>query len=314
MNLKYEYIEGDMPVNLKFPAHWALYNHPDYLNIWPELPYISFYAIEKTKYQIAGSIHFQIIEDKAISLMTSPFGSLTFSGKMTSEDALKFIQFIEKTLKNRQVREIMITHYPYYYDPAHAGHVISSFGLSNFRITTVDVNHFIEISDRPFHEKIHTMEARRLKKCERAGFFFKEHANTDAELLFNKIRSFRTARKIPLNIMLKTLEKLVLKFPDKYKFFSVSNKDKIIAASICVKVNHSIFYHFLPAHDDSFNRFSPAVQLMQGIYNYAISKNYLYIDLGISSEEGTPQKGLIAFKERLGAIPASRFSIKKVIR
>jgi lipid II:glycine glycyltransferase (peptidoglycan interpeptide bridge formation enzyme) len=90
-------------------------------------------------------------------------------------------------------------------------------------------------------------------------------------------------------------------------------KNEMVAATVCVKVKDSILYNFLPAHDSLYNMYSPMVFLMEKIYQYTSENKIKYIDLGVSSINNNPQKGLIRFKERLGSKSVSKLTFLKEI-
>jgi hypothetical protein len=314
LNTKFEFSTGKVIPILKYQGDHHLFNSLAYLEIWPEIPVHSFYIIDKSSQGLAGYARFQVLGKVAISQYKAPFGSLTLSKRIDFGTLSDFLAFITDYFRNIGIREIIIKNYPGFYNPDSSNLVISALGLNGFKVSAIDINHFIEITDIDFASIIHPMEARNLSKCKKAGFKFNRHQNTDAELLFSNIVSFRKIRKIPVNIEFKTIIKLLKAFPDNYEFFSISNGEDIIAGTICVKVNNSVLYNFLPAHNESFNNYSPMIYLLSEIYKYSSNQNYRYLDLGISSVKSTPQTGLIKFKERIGAKSASRLTFIKLIQ
>jgi len=273
----------------------------------------SFHILHKLKKQIVGYIRFQIIGDRAYSPYRAPFGSFTISEVVNFEILSEFNAFIVDYFKNIGIKEIVIKHYPMFYQANTSELIITAMGLNGFAVITIDIDQYITVSDSPFSSIIHSMELRRLNKCKKAGLVFNEHQNTEAELMFNYIDSFRKTRKIPVNIDLKTLISLIHKFPESYRFYSVSMGKEIIAITIVVQVNNSVLYNFLPAHNELYNNYSPMIFLMNGIYEYAAVNNFRFIDLGISSKDGKPQQGLIKFKERLGGKSTSKLTFTKEI-
>jgi hypothetical protein len=283
----------------------------EYLYVWPNISSSSFYILHKADKEIVGYIRFQLDGGIAYSLYKAPFGSFSISEKVDFETFNEFIFFILDNLKNTGIQKIIIKHYPGFYQSNTSELIISSLGLNGFRISKIDINHYIKVSGSSFSSIIHPMELRNLNKCKKAGLVFNEHLNKEAALVFNSIESFRKARNIPINLNVKTLIKLVHTFPDKYKFYSVTLNNEIIAATIVVQVNNSVLYNFLPAHNEVYNSYSPMIFLMDRIYHYAFTNNFKFIDLGISSIEGKAQNSLIKFKERLGSIATSKLSFIK---
>lgn len=311
---KFEFISGEIPSNLKFSGKHCLYNLTEYLNIWTDIDTYSYFIVDTRKNEMAGYIQFQVIGKKAVSQYMAPFGSLSISNSIDFEKLSAFTTYFTDHLKNVGIEAIIIKHYPGFYHPKTSEAVISSLGLNGFTVSKVDINHYIKVSETPFSLLIHPMELRILNKCTNAGIIFKEYPNTEAELVFRYIESFRKAKGIPVNIKFETLKKLTHKFPDKYKFYTASINKEIIAATICVMVNQSVLYNFLPAHNENYNNYSPMIFLMDNIYAYASLNNYSFIDLGISSVDGIAQSGLIKFKERLGGKAVSKLTFSKVIQ
>ena len=313
MKTKFEFITGEIPPSFKFQGEIALYDTPEYLNTWPETSHYSFYILNHKNRVTDGYVQFQVSGEKAYSPYKAPFGSISISENVDFDTLNGFISFIISHLRNNGIKEVIIKHYPRFYHPDTCELVITALGLNGLKISDVDINHYIEVPDTSFSAIIHPMELRKLKKCERAGYIFTEHQNTDAEMVFSFIESFRKIRKVPINIEQETMLKLIGIFPGRYKFFSVSNGKDIIAATICVHVNRRVLYNFLPAHDERYKKFSPVVYLMYGIHHYAKNEKFKLIDLGISSVHGMPQAGLIKFKERLGGKAVSKLTFVKEI-
>ncbi len=313
MSAKFEFVIAEPLSRYTFPGDICLYNAQEYVSLWNELKNSTFLIVNSKTQKIAASIHFQIKEDTAISLTTAPFGSISLSHEVDFDTLSDFMNFIQTHLRLNGVQKIKIRHYPGLYHPLIYEKVISFLALSGFRISLIDINQIIEITNDPFDSIIHPMELRNLNKTKKEGIIFTEHQNTEAKIVFNAIDTFRKARNIPVNIEFDSLMRLIHVFPQNYKLFTVSMKNEMVAATVCVKVKDSILYNFLPAHNSTFNMYSPMVFLMEKIYQYASENKIKFIDLGVSSINNNPQKGLIRFKERLGSISVSKLTFLKEI-
>ena len=313
MSVKFEFIVAETLPQLRFSGKLSLYNSPEYISLWHKLENFTFLIVNLEREEIAAHINFQVKENTGFSILTAPFGSLSISDDVDFETLSKFIDFVESHLRTEGVREIKIKHYPRIYHPESYEKVASTLALNGYKASTIDLNQVIQISNNSFDQIIHPMEKRNLLKSKKTGIFFTEHPNTEAEIVFNGIESFRRSRKIPVNIDLKSIMNLADKFPDKYSFFSASMENNMVAATICVEVKDSVLYNFLPAHNSDYNSFSPLVFLMEQLYKYYSNKAFEYIDLGVSSIDNDPQKGLIRFKERLGCISFSKLTFLKEI-
>jgi len=311
LSAKFEFVIAEALPRFKFSGEQCLYNSPEYISLWDEFNNNTFLIVNSERQEIATLINFQIQETTAVSITTAPFGSLYISQSVDFETLSDFMDYIETHLRSKGIREIIIKHYPGIYHPQSFEKVISTLALNGYKISLIDLNQILKISDDPFESIIHPMEFRNLNKSKKTGIIFTEHPNTEAEIVFNAIETFRNERKIPVNIDFNSLKRLVDKFPDRYKFFSASMENEMVSSTICVKVKDSILYNFLPAHNSAYNMFSPIVFLLEQIYKYASNNEIKYIDLGVSSINNKPQKGLIRFKERLGGKSVSKLTFLK---
>lgn len=313
LSAKFEFVIAEALPGFEFSVEQYLYNSPEYISLWKEFSNSTFLIVNSERQEIAARINFQIKETTAVSIRTAPFGSLSIAQGVDFETLSDFIDYIETHLRSKGIQEIIIKHYPGIYYPESFERVISTFALNGYKTSSIDLNQIIRISNDPFESLIHPMELRNLNKSKKTGIIFTEHSNTEADMVFNAIETFRNDRKIPVNIDFNSLMRLIDKFPHHYKFFSASMEDEMVAATICVKVKDSILYNFLPAHNSAYNKFSPLIFLLEQIYKYASDHKIKYIDLGVSSINNKPQKGLIRFKERLGSKSISKFTFLKEI-
>ena len=95
--------------------------------------------------------------------------------------------------------------------------------------------------------------------------------------------------------------------------FQVADESHLAAAAIVIKVSDKILYTFYYAHDKKFNKISPVVQLISGIYEYAQARNFTLIDLGTSMVDGKINRSLIQFKKSIGGKPSDKYIFEKTL-
>ena len=104
----------------------------------------------------------------------------------------------------------------------------------------------------------------------------------------------------------------LLDFHQSYLVFSVRNGGELLAATLAIKVHKKILYSFLPGSLRKFKQYSPMVLLNEGLYTYCQNNQYEIFDLGISTEKnGTDQKSLIDFKDRMGGEKSYKYFFEK---
>jgi hypothetical protein len=102
-------------------------------------------------------------------------------------------------------------------------------------------------------------------------------------------------------------------FPDRYHLFVVRQEQKVVAASVGIGVTDKILYNFLANHETEYNHLSPAIILMEGIYDYCRLNRIHLFDLGTSALQGEPNFSLLDFKVHIGGRLTSKFSFYKNI-
>jgi hypothetical protein len=289
-----------------------IFNDSQYLSTWPNR-IISFYLKNVKTGDPAGLIRFQCDRNTAWSPYRAPFASLYLVEDVQFEIIRKFIHLMIAYLKEQGITAVYIKHYPDFYSIHAPDKLITAFFFEGFQVKQMDINHFLEIKGQSFNSLIHPMQRRRIRKCIRLDYKIEFPSNNELKNVFSKIREFRIKKNIPLNIELSILNQLMKRFPTRYQLLTVLDQQRTIAATCTVEVNPKIIYNFLPASDMEYSSSSPMVFLLYHLYEYAQSRNYHYIDLGISSIKNEAQSGLIAFKEHMGGIAGTKFVLQKII-
>ncbi len=297
-----DYIYGSPPTHYSLGFESSLYNREDFLYL-KDYPIQSFYAVDQKRQSIEARIHFTIRKQKdgslrAISLPELPFGSLEYSTLLPTGQLAGFLNFVCEKLANQKVTSLEIRDcVPIYrYDSADLLPQI----LQNQGFTMIEqvANHHIPVDQKPFIEKVHVMQKRRLRKCIRSGFTFQAQPLSELASVYNFIHQCRAERGWGLSLSLGQLTDLAEKFSDRYQLFSVVDQNqRMAAATVAVQINRNILYNFYPASPICYRSFSPLVYLLQQLYNFAREKKFRWIDLGISTTES-----LKNFKTRVGGV------------
>lgn len=81
------------------------------------------------------------------------------------------------------------------------------------------------------------------------------------------------------------------------------------AAAICIRLSPDILYVYAWGDADN-EKNSPTVYLAAHIYEYCLHEKIRLLDIGTATEkDGTPNFGLMAFKERLGFTPSLKLTM-----
>src|ERR1043166_2609152 len=104
------------------------------------------------------------------------------------------------------------------------------------------------------------------------------------------------------------LKKAAEQFPEKYLLFAVFHSEKMIAASIAIRVKENILYDFYHDHDPQHDQLSPVVFLVAEMYNFCFRNGVRLLDLGTSAVDGLPNFSLLHFKKYLGCKPTPKLT------
>lgn len=281
------------------PDNSVLYFLPDYL----ATQQYSDLTVIKTDHCI---VCFSIEGGTAKSLPRSPFGGIFLKSK-NQLDFNRFHAQLEKELKEHGVEEIIINQPPHYYGNFAPTEWLISEG---YKASVEETNQYIPIENNYF-DKLHRMEKAKLKN--KSNFIIQRSKAESADEIHGFIAKCRKGKGLAINIPIEKFRKLIQLFPDRYEIFEARKGDKLAAAAVMALPVQKIAYYYLPATNPEFKNLSPMVSLMDYIYNYYRIKDYNFIDLGLSSINGTLQGSLFKFKKRMGAMATPKTTFKKKI-
>jgi hypothetical protein len=301
-------INENLPGNISGDGHF-LFNKKQYHDLHPDLVYDRFFLFNEQENKINGQISFEQEHKARVSIARGAFGSVELNFRADYSVLSGFLKTIVDYFRERQVQSITIRHYPDFYDIANSPVICSVLSHLGFRVKSIDINHHISTENILFSALINKMEQRQLLKCMENGLKVKQGNAGEAERIYERISAFRKARNIPLTYSQQDFKNCLVKMPGHYSVFYVTDTEQeIIAAALAVRVTDSVLYYFFPADTTDRKSFSPMLPLMNGIYSHAKENNYSVIDLGVSSVNGNPQRGLINFKENIGGKPSARLT------
>lgn len=257
-----------------------------------------------------GRLAIHISNRVARSPLRAPFGSFEFFQSVTKQQLTFFIQYILTQLEGN-IRELTILNFPELYNPSLTKRLGSVACQLGFTIQT-EVDSFIPVTRQAFERIIKISERQKLRKSHQA-FTFTQVERKMLKRIYLFIEWCRTERSQSLSMTYHALKRVIDAFPDRFYFFEVGNESETAAAAIVIQVNPEVLYTFYYAHDSRFNRISPTVMLLSGIYTFAKQRNVKKVDLGTSMLNGKINRSLLHFKRSVGGISNDRLIFEKVL-
>jgi hypothetical protein len=265
----------------------------------------------ENKNSIEGRVYVFLDKGEAKSPYKMAFGGFEFSEHLPYKQIDEWVEFLMDFCKKKLSKSLQITSYPFSYAPEQSHILTQIFLHKGFEIIQSEITHYLPITNNPFIEQLHPSEKRRLQKCKKANFRFELLENYQISEVHQFIQACRERKNFPMSMTLEALSQTIQAFPEQYLVFAVKDKDKIVALTVAIVINANILYNFYPADSPDCLSFSPTVMLIEGLYEFCQKENFTLLDLGISTDKGLANEGLIRFKKNLGAKSALKLSFLK---
>jgi hypothetical protein len=307
---EYSFCEGDIPADLNFDFEISLFNRYRHIYLQAHEGWVTFYILKTKTERITGFIHFRLTDGQAYSPFRAPFGGLEFSDRISPYILFRFLEFVEANLRKRSVKSVTIKNPPQAYRHERLAIVETLLFNIGYSVIDAEVGAVMEVN-RDFVAQLDTWEKRKLNRAKKAEFLFKPLSLECLAEVYSFILSCRQQKGYSLSMTLADLLKAVDQFPDNYIVSGVYTREKIVAASIAIRVNGNVLYNFYSDHDKEYDAFSPVVSLVEGLYKYCGQNDIALLDLGTSAWNRLPNFGLLDFKLRLGSKATSKLTFKK---
>ena len=309
----YIFHEGDLPSDYYFVFAAAIFNKPAYRLLQTAGGWSSFYVLDPRARSVHGHLHFHLREGLAVTPLRAPFGSADVSPDIPLSVLAGFLEFAESRLAQAGVSKIMIKNPPDAYQPATARILHQLFVDRDYTIASTETTSIIFVSPTPFSDMIHPRKKRKLKQSSSFPFLFSRLEKNCLPEVYEFISICRMSKKYALSITFDELRRMIDQFPEEYHLFAVYHREKLVAASVAIQVNDKVLYHFISDHIRKIGSFSPALVLMEGIYDFCARQNLQMLDLGTSAPDGIPNSKLLNFKKELGGKVATKFTFIKTL-
>lgn len=306
----YNFHEGVLPSEYQPDFNISVFNQPKHLQLQASEGW-HMYAILNKKYKtVEGIFYVHIKNGEGNSPLRSPFGSIECSLQTPPIILYQFLEFIEARLRALDVWRVVIKNPPQKYFPKQAALLETFLFNQGYRVVDAEVSTIIPMEE-DFTKNLAEWEKRKLRQSQNAQFQFRQISGDHLNDTYLFILACRKQKGYTLSITLPDLRKTAEHFPDHYLLFAVYHEEKLVAASISIKVQPHILYNFSSAHDKAYDAFSPVVLLLEGMCKYSAMNEILFVDLGTSAVELKPNFSLLDFKMRLGGEPSSKLTFAK---
>lgn len=302
-----EFVIANEPDLYPMDTEIYLYNDKVYLQSKKELfgSPITYYALEGDK--AVAKIHFFMVrqnngELEAVSIPASPFGSIEYNKNISATALTAFVHYFKSNLLARQVKCILIKDCIAAYRQEN-NMMPELMEETGFRARDQIINHHIFVDRESMVSKLGRGKLSRISHCQEEGFKVQQKPVSDIEEIYEFLYQCYQSKERRLSLSFSQLEEQALRNPHSYLLFAVYDQQKIIAASVAVKVNPSILYTFYYAGLSEYNHWSPTTFLLYSIYQHCWEKKISVMDMGTSLSASVAH-----FKAHMGGVPSFKFT------
>lgn len=248
-----------------------------------------------------------VVQGVLKSPFSAPFGGFHFRKEiMYINEIDNFLASLKSAVSSSGYQGIELVLPPDLYHPTFNAKVISSLLRNNFEIISADITNWVDLLN--FSGSFIQRNSREYyRQAVRNGLIFKLVSTTkEKEEVFTLISENRAKFRRPIFMSYNDIHDTSRLWP--VDFFKVCNPDGIMVASAVFYRNHPEICYAVFWGDNETGRPLRAMDFLSfSLWSYYKDLGYRYIDLGISTENGTPNEGLLRFKESHDSVSSLRY-------
>ena len=287
-------------------------------------PFISIPFIELNRHKIDKIVY--LIEDKKkknsigliagiknkslISPFSAPFGGFHFRNEsIYVKEIENFINLLKSYISSNKLNTFKISLPPNFYHPSFNTKVINTLIRTDFLMETPDITSCVDLSKfkgifSNIDSRTHYNQAVRKKLSFNLVTNFSEKEAV-YDLIYLNRKRYNRPIYMTLDDILKTSE---LWETDFFQVKDMSNN--LIASAIFYRSHPNVSYAVFWADNELGRPLKSMDFLSYKLWEFYKNLGFDYIDLGISTESGIPNEGLLRFKETHEGISSLRYTFK----
>lgn len=263
--------------------------------------------------RLVGSFIGVAQHDELVSGHRAPFGGIDLVRDWdTPENMSQLIEGALSAFGSENIRTVRTRCKPTSWSTAEAA-LQQALIHHGFRVESAELNFSIDLRNTPsldaYREGLKKESRKALGRSDALNLPFSKLQSRDAwKEAFDLLTENRAAKGRPMNLTFEYLERLMLTFPDRITMIALGSEPMVCAALIYrVGASKAVVVRWGDRSGDL--PFSPMYALAARVVEISLAEGIRWIDLGIASEGGEPNPGLVQFKRSIGAHPELRLDM-----
>jgi hypothetical protein len=284
-------------------------------------PFVSDGFIEVNKHKVDEVVRL-IAEDEKVSMglvggiidntlrspFSAPFGGFHFShNQIHTGEIDRFMDLLKSYIVESGLKKVELKLPPDIYNLSTNAKTVNSLLRAGFLMSLPEITQWVDLEH---FNGVYTNGSARTKynQAVKNGLSFNAISDPEAmQSAYNLIRQNRIDFNRPIYMTYNQLDEVNKLWP--VDFFQVTDKaDKMVASAILYRGHAKIIQAIFWADNESGRSLRAMDFCLINLWNHYKKLGYNFIDIGISTENGIPNEGLIRFKETHEAYSSARFS------
>jgi hypothetical protein len=298
------------------PAEAAIFQRPAFFHLHNAARRSAFVSLMDTARGVAlASMHFTEGADGVFhSPLRGTFAGPCWDPSVTCTDLLEFLRQVEDHVRRFPGARRLVVRLPSVLSQrgssSMAVHALLSLG---FRVTASDLSYGMDVTSHPFVDGVDRGNAKRLRKLYASGVTTRRLEPHALPACHAIIAANRERRGKPMTMDLPALQRMMDTFPSETSLWGTQREGTLIAAAVCLRLTPALEYVAYWGDAPDVSTLSPTTGLAEAIHAHAKATGASYLDLGVSTDAGRPDTGLMRYKQNLGCSASLKLQLEKDI-
>jgi hypothetical protein len=238
-----------------------------------------------------------IRDEVLLSPFSAPFGGFHFKSENIYPLAMEsYLNDLKDYARNQNLLKIKLTLAPDIYSHTSNSKLVNVFTRMGFNMLTPDITNWVDLSQ---FQEIYTVGASRTyynQAIKNKLTFHQVSDLSEIELIYDLVVENRARMGRPIHMTFDNLQQTSKLFPTDY-FKVINTNEEIVAGAIFYRAHPQIAYAVFWGDGINGRPVRAMDFLVFQLLSHYKKLGYQFIDLGISTEAGIPNEGLLRFKE-----------------
>lgn len=247
---------------------------------------------------------------RIISPFSAPFGGFHFKSENVYPSEIEnFLHELKQFITDQGFDGLDITLPPGLYHPTFNSKLINVMIRSGFEMPVPEITSWIDLKKYPGDFTQRNSREYYRQALRNALVFKKVDSEKEQKEVYELIRKNRERFGRPIFMSFGDVLNTIKLWPS--DFFKVSAlDDQILASAIIYRYHPDICYALFWGDNEPGRPLRAMDFLAWNLWSYYKNLGFSYLDLGISTESGLPNEGLLRFKESHDATSGLRFTFR----